>query len=117
MQIVVISSPGVIPYEYANYYPFNSYDWPEWEETPEIKKKYVEVTQARIENFLRSHQFKKIVCYFKPTSESFIALKQACENLGMELQNLIDDKTFDKVKDEKNPLAQPVALTVLRNSI
>src|SRR3989344_8818006 len=115
MQVVVISSPGVIPYEYANYYPFNSYDWPELEETPEIKKKYVEVTQTRIENFLRSHQFKKIVCYFKPTSESFTALKQACGNLGLELQNLIDDKTFSKVENEKNPLAQPVALESLKS--
>ena len=115
MQIVVISSPGVIPYEYANYYPFNSYDWPEWEETPEIKKKYIEVTQARIENFLRSHQFKKIVCYFKPESESFIALKQACDKMGIELQNLIDEETYEKIANEKNPLAQPVALESLRS--
>ena len=117
MQVVVISSPGVIPYEYANYYPFNSYDWPEWEETNGIKKKYVEVTQQRVENFLRSHQFKKIVCYFKPTSESFNALNQACENLGLELQNLIDEETFSKVENEKNPLAQAVALREIRSNL
>ncbi len=119
MQVVVISSPGVIPYEYANYYPFNSYDWPEWEETPEIKKKYVEVTQERIENFLHAHdkQFKKIISYFKPTSESFIALKQACDALGIELQNLIDEETYEKIANEKNPLVQPVALEVLKTSL
>jgi len=52
---VVISSPGVIPYEFIDKYPFNKYDWPEWEETSEIKKIYIQVTQQQylyVINFL-----------------------------------------------------------------
>jgi len=116
MQIAAISSPGVIPYEFVNYYPFNRYDWPEWEETPEIKKKYVEVTQARIEKFLESHgkHYKKVYCYFKPTAESYTALKQACSKLGITLIDCLKEGTYEEIKDEKNPLSLPQALEDLK---
>jgi len=119
LQIAAISSPGVIPYEFVNYYPFNRYDWPEWEETPEIKKKYTEVTQKRTESFLEAHgsNWKKVYCYFKPTAESYIALKRACEKLGIELINCLKDETYDKIKDEKNPLSLPQALEDLRTGL
>ena len=116
LQIAAISSPGVIPYEFVNYYPFNRYDWPEWEETPAIKKKYTEVTQRRIEAFLEAHgsSWKKIYCYFKPTSESYIALERACERMNIKLVNCLKDETYEKTKDEKNPLSLPQALEDLK---
>ncbi|MFH0830108.1 MAG: DUF5591 domain-containing protein [Candidatus Aenigmatarchaeota archaeon] len=119
LQICAISSPGVIPYEFVNFYPFNRYDWPEWEETPEIKKKYTEVTQARIENFLQAHgsNYKHICCYFKPSSESYIALKQACAKLGIKLTDCLKESTYEKIKDEKNPLSLPEALEDLKDSL
>lgn len=103
IHLVVISSPGVIPYEFANKYPFNSYDWPEWEETPEIKKKYVEVTEKRLENYLRLHKYEKYFCFLKP-SETFIALEQACKKLGVPLVGCLKPETWEKIKGEKNPL-------------
>jgi len=119
LQLAAISSPGVIPYEFANYYPFNRYNWPEWEETPEIKRKYTEVTQMRIENFLNAHgsNYKRIFCYFKPTSESYIALKKACERLGIELVSCLKDGTYESIKDEKNPLSKEAALEDLRTTL
>jgi uncharacterized protein (DUF2249 family) len=119
LQLAAISSPGVIPYEFVNYYPFNRYDWPEWEETPEIKRKYIEVTQMRIENFLNAHgsNYKRIFCYFKPTSESYIALKKACERLGIELVSCLKDETYESVKDEKNPLSKEAALEDLKTAL
>ncbi|MEM5804315.1 MAG: DUF5591 domain-containing protein [Candidatus Aenigmatarchaeota archaeon] len=116
---VAISSPGVIPYEFAGKYPFNAYDWPEWEETPEIKKRYIEVTQARIERFLEEHgkHYKKICSYFKPDSESFKALEAACKKLGLPLMNCISKETYEKIKTEKNPLSLPEALEDLKRAI
>jgi len=108
---VAISSPGVIPYEFADKYPFNRYDWPEWEETPEIKERYVKVTQERIERFMTAHgaHYKKVFSYLKPDSESFTALKQACDKLGVRLVNCISDETYKKIHGEKNPLSLPEA--------
>ncbi|MFZ3077203.1 MAG: DUF5591 domain-containing protein, partial [Candidatus Aenigmatarchaeota archaeon] len=67
IHLVVLSSPGMIPYEFANKYPFNSYDWPEWDETPELKKKYIAVTEKRIENYLSVHKYEKCFCFLKPS--------------------------------------------------
>ncbi len=114
IHLVVLSSPGVIPYEFANKYPFNSYDWPEWEETEEIKKKYIEVTETRIENYLRSHKYEKYFCFLKP-SETFIALEKACEKMKIPLVNCLKPETWEKIKGGKNPLL--LALDDLRESL
>jgi len=108
---IVISSPGVIPYEFSNYYPFNSYDWPEWEETADIKKKYVSVTQKRIESYLLAHKnYKKFYCYLKPDSESCIALRKACKKLKIKLVECLRPETYEKIKSQKNPLSLEEAL-------
>jgi len=119
LQVCAISSPGVIPYEYVNNYPFNRYDWPEWEETDEIKKKYIEVTEKRVENFLISHgkNWKKVYCYFKPDSESYLALEKACKKLNIKILNCITDKAYLEIKAEKNPLSLPKALEDLRTTL
>ncbi len=103
IHLVVLSSPGVIPCEFANKYPFNSYDWPEWEETDEIKKKYIEVTEKRIENYLKGHIYERYFCFLKP-SETFIALEKACKKLKIPLVNCLKPDTWEKIKGEKNPL-------------
>ncbi|MDD5416688.1 MAG: DUF5591 domain-containing protein [Candidatus Aenigmarchaeota archaeon] len=117
IHLVVISSPGVIPYEFVDYYPFNRYDWKEWEETPEIKKKYIEVNQKRIENYLNTHKYEKYYCYFKLDSESYIALKQACKKLKIELIDCLSEETYEKIKNEKNPLTFPSALEDLKKNL
>lgn len=119
MQFCVISTPGVIPLQFSQRYPFDSYDWPEWEETEEIKKIYMRITEERVENFLRAHagKYKKIISYFKPHSESFFALQQACEKLNLKLENLISERDFEKVSEMKNPLAQEGALECLARGL
>jgi len=114
LHLVVLSSPGVVPIELCNNYPFNSYDWPEWEETKSVKKKYIEVTQKRVENFLRSHKYKKYYCYFKPSSESYKALVKACDKVGVKLVSCVDEKTYETVKNVSNPLTLPEMLDCLR---
>ncbi len=117
LHMIVISSPGVIPYQFVNYYPFNKYDWKEWEETPEIKKRYIEVTQKRIEDYLKKHKYEKYFCYLKPDSESYTALYNACKNLGIELIDVLTGETYEKVKAEKNSLSLPEALEDLKKNL
>lgn len=103
IHLIVISSPGVVPYEFAGKYPFSRYDWPEWEETAEIKELYIKVTERRIENYLKTHKYEKYFCFLKP-SETFIALEKACKKLKIPLINCLKPETWKKIKNEKNPL-------------
>ncbi len=117
VHLIVISSPGVIPYEFVNKYPFNAYDWPEWEETEEIKKLYIKVTTKRIENYLKKHRYAKYFAFLKPTSESFIALKKACDKLGIDLILCLKERTWERIKERKNPLLSEEALKDLKECL
>jgi len=116
---VVVSTPGVVPMQFADHYPFNAYDWPEWDETPEIKEEYTRVTKDRVKKFLEAHakHYKKIYCYFKHDAETYQAIQQASQELGLEIPNLLDDETWEKVKDLKNPVAKKQALEVLTQKL
>ncbi|UXD22440.1 hypothetical protein IPA_04795 [Ignicoccus pacificus DSM 13166] len=114
--LVAISSPGVIPEEFANDYPFNSYDWPEWEETEEIKKLYVDVIRERVRRFLKAHahKYKIIAVYLKPDSESFKAVMEACKELGLSCIPCIPPEEYDEeMKSHKPPVTHPKALKLL----
>lgn len=78
---IVISNAGIIPYEFSNFYPFNSYDWNPKLETEEIKKIYIEITVNRLIAFFNKHSTKYIcfISYFRPDAEDLIALKIASE--------------------------------------
>ena len=104
---IMVSNPGLIPREFESKYPFAKYDWPEAQETPNIKKLYTVVTQARIENYLKNHKDyysynskKPVFCYLKYEAESYIALKNACKNLDISLINLVDKDTYDLFKKQ-----------------
>lgn len=78
---IVISNAGIIPYEFSEYYPFDSYDWNPMHETDEIKNKYIETTVNRLTTFFNAHSSKYIsfISYFRPDAEELIALKIASE--------------------------------------
>ena len=78
---IVISNAGIIPYEFSDYYPFNSYDWNPQFETEEIKKMYIELTINRLTDFFNKHSTKYIgfINYFRSDAEELIALKIASE--------------------------------------
>ena len=82
---VMISNPGVIPREFETKWPLADYDWPEWEETKELKQEYTTITGMRIEKYLKNHKYKKVFCFFKEGSESLAALRQACAKLKINL--------------------------------
>jgi predicted RNA-binding protein len=109
MHWVVVSNPGVIPYEFVDYWPFKNYDWPEWEETEELQKLYYLVTKERVKRFLQQHSdnYIKIVTFFKPDSLTFKAVKEAIEELNLEEKTVhgVNDELYKKLKEtEKRPL-------------
>ena len=109
MHWVVVSNPGVIPYEFVDFWPFKNYDWPEWEETDELKELYYKVTKERVKRFLERHKdnYKIIVTFFKPDSLTFKAVDEAIKELGLENKTFhgIDEKVYEEAKkEEKRPL-------------
>ena len=99
-----MSTPGVIPYEFSYEYPFNSYDWPEWLETDEVKRDYIEITKMRVKKFFEKHgnHYKLIFAYFHLESETLQAIRLAFEELNMtdKLIVVLDYETYIKIKSE-----------------
>lgn len=87
---VMISNAGLVPREFENYYPFNSYNWDESLETEEIKRRYIEVTEGRIKDYLKAHGrcYKEIFHLLKEESESYKALKKVCGELDVKCERL-----------------------------
>ncbi|MFH0860987.1 MAG: DUF5591 domain-containing protein [Candidatus Altiarchaeota archaeon] len=116
---VMLSNAGVIPREFEDYYPFNSYDWDERLETDEIKERYVEVTSERIEKYLKAHakSYDGILCYLKYGSDSYKALENAAGRLKADFRNLLDEETYARITAEKQPLKSKEALNDFRSNI
>ncbi len=125
LHLIVVSVPGVIPYELHDQYPFTSYDWPEWLETEEVKKDYIEVTKERIKNYLRAHghHYKLFFAYFHLESETLEAIRQAFQQLGIvdKLIIVLDEERYKTIKNElgkervgSSILRHPLALQRLR---
>lgn len=112
---IMLSNAGLVPREFENLYPFNTYDWDEKEETEEIKNRYIEVTSERIRRYLNAHKksYKKILCFLKYDSESYKALEIACKNLNIEFRNLLRIETYNKIKSGKKSLQNEEALSDL----
>lgn len=117
IHIIVISNPGVIPIEFSDKYPFNAYDWNEKYETPDLMREYLGINKERVKNYLKHHDYEKILSYFKPESESGLALEEACEELGLKLVKLVDKDLYFKHKTKRNPLIHPLMLRAFKKKI
>ena len=104
LHLIVVSTPGVVPWEFHDRYPFTHYDWPEWEETEEVKKDYIEITKERVKKYIESHKdhYKLYFAYFHLESETLEAIKQAFEELNLKgkLIEVLDNETYEKIKEE-----------------
>ncbi len=99
---IMISNAGVIPREFEDEYPFNSYDWEEWKETEEIKNEYYEVTKKRLINYLRHKKknYEKIFSYLKPDSLSHQALMDAARELNLGVIDCVDRARYTLLKKQ-----------------
>jgi len=74
---IVISNAGIIPYEFAGCYPFESYDWNPLYETKEIKREYIRITATRLKEYVHKHekQYCGFVCYLLPSESKSAVMK------------------------------------------
>lgn len=114
---VVISNAGVIPYEFSDKYPFNSYDWNPLAESELIKEKYVEVSRNRIYNYLKKHPYRGYISYLRQDSLSFRSLNEACRNLNLELTHDSLNQDINSNKDSDLVLIYPGNLKILNKMI
>lgn len=114
---IVISNAGVIPYEFSDKYPFESYDWNPLAESESIKVKYFEFTRNRIYNYLEKHQYKGYISYIRQDSISFKSLTEACKNLKLKLTYESLNQEIDSNKDSDLVLIYPENLESLMKMI
>jgi len=89
IQRFVISNAGIIPYEFCDRYPFESYDWNPLFETDSIKQEYIEVISKRIFDFFHAKKIKnniKFISYLRNDSESLKSLEIAFNKLGLNFE-------------------------------
>jgi len=117
---VIVSNPGIIPWEFQNYWPFNAYDWPEWEETEDIQKLYYWVTYKRVREFLKSkrNHYNYFLIYMKPDSLTYKVIQKASQELDIHLIDLLDKEAYERCKQSKgNPLVKEECLNSLKENL
>lgn len=84
----VISNAGIIPYNFCDRYPFNSYDWNPLCETEAIKQEYIEITSQRIFDFFNRKRVEEIrfISYLRNDSESLKSVEIAFKRLNINLE-------------------------------
>jgi len=85
----VISNAGIIPYEFCDRYPFESYDWNPLFENDKIKKEYIEIISKRIFDFFNAKKINnniKFISYLRNDSESLKSIELAFNKLGFNLE-------------------------------
>ena len=66
---------------------------------------------------MEKQKYEKYFSYLKPESDTYSALKTACDELGIDLINLFDLEVMEEIKNEKNPVANKKALDGLKNKL
>lgn len=115
---IVISNAGIIPYEFADCYPFNCYDWNPAYETEEIRERYIEVTKQRLRNYLSVHggSYASFIAYLRPNSESLKALKEVCNERKIHLHVVeIEEMSIPPTSDSDLILAHPKNIERLKS--
>jgi predicted RNA-binding protein len=102
---IVVSNPGLIPIEYDSLYPFMYYNWPEKDETKELKELYTKVLRERIEEWFNYFsEYEYIISYvrFGETRDAINSL-----NIPQKIYDCFNEENIEKLKQHypnvKNP--------------
>jgi predicted RNA-binding protein len=109
---------GIIPYEFADCYPFNCYDWNPAYETEGIKERYIEVTKQRLRNYLYVHSgsYAAFIAYLRPNSESLKVLKEVSDERKIHLRVVeIENMNLPPTSDYDLILAHPKNIERLKS--
>ncbi len=87
---VMLTNAGVVPRELDEHWPYAAYDWNPAYETPEVKRCYRAVLRDRIIAYLEAFRgyYRGVAAYLRWDSDSWAALRDAAEYLGVEVPNL-----------------------------
>ncbi len=87
---IILTNAGVVPRELDEHWPYTAYDWNPLKETPEIKECYKSVLKQRIIDYLAKNKdyYDKFAAYLRWDSDSWAALSEASNELGLEIPNL-----------------------------
>jgi len=89
IQKIVISNAGLIPYEFCDRYPFDSYDWNPLFETDKIKNEYIKIINENIFEFFDTKKNTdniQFISYLRNDSESLKSLEIAFNKLNFNLK-------------------------------
>lgn len=114
---IVISNAGVIPYEFSDKYPFDSYDWNPLSESDSIKIRYYEETKERLVSYLKKHKYNGYISYVRNDSISYNSLRDAVIDLKLQLINKPLNEEISQDKDSDLVLTYPENLKILNNMI
>lgn len=103
---MVISSPGVVPLEFEDYYPFKSYSWGPNDMDKDVERRYLEVTVKRLKNYLRSHitYYNKLVHFFEEGSVNQRVVEKVCEEMDVEIIGCMDSGMEEKSEESLQSL-------------
>jgi archaeosine synthase len=99
IHMLLLSAPGVIPSDFTEYYPFNSYKWQEDGLDDGLKEKYVEITEDRVLNYLKNHRmyYKDYIFFFDSGSLNCQVGERAKNELDAEAGKcIVYDKDMSK---------------------
>lgn len=90
---IILSSPGVIPMEFEDYYPFDSYEWDPGNLDEEMKKRYVEVVKERVKKYIENHRiyYDEYFHLFKSDSLNSRVMKEVSKDLDVEIKSCFED--------------------------
>lgn len=87
---IILTNAGVVPRELDEYWPYSAYDWNPAFETPEVRECYRRVLSERVRGYLERFRdyYGAFAAYLRWDSDSWAALREAAEGLGLEVRNL-----------------------------
>ena len=86
----MLTNAGVVPRELDEHWPYAAYDWNPAYETPEVRECYRSVLRDRIIAYLEVFRgyYRGFAAYLRWDSDSWAALRDAAETLGLHIENL-----------------------------
>ncbi len=99
---VMLTNAGVVPRELDEHWPYAAYDWNPRFETREVRECYRLVLRDRIIAYLSAFKryYRGFAAYLRWDSDSWAALRDAADYLGLEVPNLAAERVSeDEVRE------------------
>ena len=95
---VMLTNAGVVPRELDEHWPYAAYDWNPSFETPEVRHCYRSILRDRIIAYLEAFgdRYAGFAAYLRWDSDSWAALRDAADYLGVRVENLAAESVSEE---------------------